>query len=336
MQASGNGTHDPVQRGIQLAERLCTLPAVATTSWPDLAARVISLIEPGSLAWVMIAQIDENGAIVSREAAGVGSASPASDRPRLLAMRSAVERIDTLGFAPTDADLERGMVGTADTLIGAGWKDRAIARSWSPETPSSILLACTALGPASSRRAIIAGAAIGGSRGAPALTPNGSDADSAIALKVLGGLLPVLRRRAVLAIGERPSTASRWLTEREQVVLERLALGRSVREIAEEIDRSPHTVHDHVKSLHRKLNASSRGELVARALGYIDDDHNVVGAFSAVLDIDTDAGASITAEPKQGVAPRPIHPDVGVPAQIAEPKPGAARPLAPRDRDALG
>jgi hypothetical protein len=27
-------------------------------------------------------------------------------------------------------------------------------------------------------------------------------------------------------------------------------------------------VHDHVKSLHRKLDASSRGELVARALGH--------------------------------------------------------------------
>lgn len=58
------------------------------------------------------------------------------------------------------------------------------------------------------------------------------------------------------------------MTDREQDVLERLILGRSVREIAEELGRSPHTVHDHVKSLHRKLDASSRGELVARALGH--------------------------------------------------------------------
>ncbi|MFI4898124.1 MAG: response regulator transcription factor, partial [Phycisphaerales bacterium JB059] len=58
-----------------------------------------------------------------------------------------------------------------------------------------------------------------------------------------------------------------WLTNREQVVLEELILGRSVREIAETMHRSPHTVHDHVKSLHRKLGASSRGALIAHALG---------------------------------------------------------------------
>jgi hypothetical protein len=29
-------------------------------------------------------------------------------------------------------------------------------------------------------------------------------------------------------------------------------------------------VHDHVKSLHRKLNASSRGQLIARALGHAE------------------------------------------------------------------
>ena len=50
---------------------------------------------------------------------------------------------------------------------------------------------------------------------------------------------------------------------------EHLALGKSVKQIASDLARSPHTVHDHVKSLHRKLNASSRGELIARALGHL-------------------------------------------------------------------
>jgi hypothetical protein len=30
-----------------------------------------------------------------------------------------------------------------------------------------------------------------------------------------------------------------------------------------------YTVHDHVKSLHKKLNANNRGQLVARALGHL-------------------------------------------------------------------
>jgi DNA-binding CsgD family transcriptional regulator len=59
-----------------------------------------------------------------------------------------------------------------------------------------------------------------------------------------------------------------WVTPREQEVLELLVLGFSVREIGEKLGRSPHTVHDYVKSMHRKLNASNRGALVARALGH--------------------------------------------------------------------
>ena len=54
-------------------------------------------------------------------------------------------------------------------------------------------------------------------------------------------------------------------------VLEQLILGKSVREIAEMIQRSPHTVHDHVKNLHRKLGATSRGALIARALGRLGE-----------------------------------------------------------------
>ena len=73
-----------------------------------------------------------------------------------------------------------------------------------------------------------------------------------------------------MAIGPDSSDSSHWLTQREQVILRHLLLGKSVREIADELGRSPHTVHDHVKSLHRKLNASSRGELVARALGHVE------------------------------------------------------------------
>jgi DNA-binding CsgD family transcriptional regulator len=59
----------------------------------------------------------------------------------------------------------------------------------------------------------------------------------------------------------------RWLTRRESEVLEQLTLGYSIREIAELLQLSHHTVQDHVKHLHTKLEANNRGELVARALG---------------------------------------------------------------------
>ena len=68
------------------------------------------------------------------------------------------------------------------------------------------------------------------------------------------------------AVGEASGREPRaWLTPREADVLEHLVRGRSVTQIAEEIGRSRYTVHDHVKSLHRKLGVRTRAALVSSA-----------------------------------------------------------------------
>ncbi|MBY0112318.1 MAG: helix-turn-helix transcriptional regulator [Phycisphaerales bacterium] len=82
-------------------------------------------------------------------------------------------------------------------------------------------------------------------------------------------LLLALVRRSQLALGGDPAQPIEWISDRERETLEHIVRGQSVREIAEETGKSAHTIHDHVKSLHRKLGASSRGELVARALGHL-------------------------------------------------------------------
>ncbi|MBM4107384.1 MAG: helix-turn-helix transcriptional regulator [Phycisphaerae bacterium] len=87
------------------------------------------------------------------------------------------------------------------------------------------------------------------------------------AADVLRAALPLLARRARLALGADRRPRERWLSVRELAVLERLVRGDSIQEIAAAMGRSPHTVHDHVKALHRKLGAASRAELIARALG---------------------------------------------------------------------
>lgn len=86
---------------------------------------------------------------------------------------------------------------------------------------------------------------------------------------MLSSLMEPLRRRAAVAFGKEQTTSFNRITPREQEILEQLTLGRTVRDIAAGLSRSPHTVHDHVKSLHRKLQATSRGELIARYLGHI-------------------------------------------------------------------
>jgi DNA-binding CsgD family transcriptional regulator len=56
------------------------------------------------------------------------------------------------------------------------------------------------------------------------------------------------------------------LSPRQREVLEHLARGASEKEVAAALELSTHTVHDHVKALHRAYGVRSRGELVARAL----------------------------------------------------------------------
>ena len=55
------------------------------------------------------------------------------------------------------------------------------------------------------------------------------------------------------------------LSERELTVLRLLNGGLSEREIGRELYVSFNTVHSHVKSVYRKLGASSRAEAITRA-----------------------------------------------------------------------
>jgi DNA-binding NarL/FixJ family response regulator len=94
--------------------------------------------------------------------------------------------------------------------------------------------------------------------------------DLPLAEAILAAVLPLLAQRARHALGAMPTPRHNWLTPREELVLGHLLAGKSVPEIAGELQRSVYTVHDHVKNLHKKLGANSRGELVARALGHLN------------------------------------------------------------------
>ncbi|MFT3686918.1 MAG: helix-turn-helix transcriptional regulator [Phycisphaerales bacterium] len=97
--------------------------------------------------------------------------------------------------------------------------------------------------------------------------PEAGRNDASVACAVLEGVLPLLASKVAAAFVTADRT--QWLTPREEEVLWHLLAGEKVPDIAAALGRSAYTVHDHVKSLHRKLGASSRGELVSRALGHI-------------------------------------------------------------------
>lgn len=85
-------------------------------------------------------------------------------------------------------------------------------------------------------------------------------------------VLGVTRRRRLSQFdGDRGSAGGRGaLSEREAEVVARVALGMSGPEIAAELSVSPHTVASHVRNAMAKLGARTRAQLVAIALGEVD------------------------------------------------------------------
>jgi DNA-binding CsgD family transcriptional regulator len=60
-----------------------------------------------------------------------------------------------------------------------------------------------------------------------------------------------------------PTMASVGLTPRQRETLAYLATGASEKQVAQAMGISVHTVHIHAKQIYRRLNVSSRGELMA-------------------------------------------------------------------------
>jgi DNA-binding CsgD family transcriptional regulator len=262
----------------RIVEGLCSLPAVATQNWCDRAAAALLPLGQSTAVIVMLAQIDESGRIIRQEATGVAGAYMAQvtttiGRPQaasstvyldpadqtLSTLRAGLAQSKDLGWSPGRGTPGVARTGSPVTFgLPNNWRQTPPGRRWEVASPGALFLGTIALpGPVVGRAIVVE---IGLTNGA---TPTGQEPE------ILSAVLPLLARRAIMAIGPNPSDGNQWLTPREQMILQHLLLGKSVREIATELERSPHTVHDHVKALHRKLNASSRGELIARALGHI-------------------------------------------------------------------
>lgn len=273
-----------IRNAVRIAENICSLPAVATQDWCDsAAASLLPITQPGVVA-VMLGQIDERGQVVRREATGAAgcylaevtttigrsqsatSVVPIDARDGNLArLRTMLDQARELIWTPGPMNAGECRVGTPEGLgAGPAWRQTPIGKRWEGFHPSSVLCGAASLGPGSP----ISDSDAAGTMRVIAVEIGSTSPHVHLDPSVLEGVLPALAKRALLAIGADTGDGGQWLTVREQIILKHLLLGKSVREIAEELGRSPHTVHDHVKSLHRKLNANSRGELVARALGY--------------------------------------------------------------------
>ncbi|MBX3358248.1 MAG: response regulator transcription factor [Phycisphaeraceae bacterium] len=275
-----------VRAGVRAAEAIAGLPAVPTQDWSDRAARVLLSADRASVVLLMLGRLNEDGSLARIESVGVagsliaevatnvgrlqsssGPVAMDSTLPGLVALRTTAYTMPSLGWSPL-------------SLLD-GPSHSAMASRLAPEgSPASVMLTTRWSGAAGIGAVdLVLGAVRLGSPAhrrvamvEMALAAQSTHTAAHEAAIVIDGVLPSLARRAEMAFDPSGSLTEQHLTTREEVVLERLLHGKSVRQIAEELERSPHTVHDHVKSLHRKLHAATRGALVARALGHIGPD----------------------------------------------------------------
>ncbi len=243
-------------------ERLCDLPGIATQDWCDRAAAAFALLAPGPVV-VSIGEL--SGDSIAVEAFGISGARATPEIARALGGRYRdVAPFDWGVGEPSDWNARVQTLACESFDDGEFARSRA-ARQWREVGATGVVVGASRYSPEDERRILTV--EIGCVGDGAAWFP------SILRLSVDAAMRPVMRR-ANMAFGPDAILPSRMLTSREQEILDKLTLGLSVRVIADDLGRSPHTVHDHVKSLHRKLNASSRGQLIARALGHAEAFNN--------------------------------------------------------------
>ena len=245
---------------IDVIERIGRLPAIPTHDWCDQAAAVAGeaiLPSNGSGVFAIGVGTLRSDTIERIDAVGVHAVGACDGRAE--EVRQTLRGIETLPATVRVASAESNLAVVQESELRK-------SSAWSTSTAGRFLLS-------RGMTAVLIGAGLI------------ADADPTRVLWVLGAvedgapivgdmmfvtvILLALLRRARLALSGTGRDSSEWISPREQEILAQLVLGKSVRQIAEETGRSAHTIHDHVKSLHRKLNATSRGELIARALGHV-------------------------------------------------------------------
>lgn len=244
---------------IDVAAGISSLPAVATQDWCARAAASLRPIRRDGIIAVTLAILGARGSLVQLEATGAVGTDPLG-RP-LEGEMVHPEHTPSLDWwleSDLNSPTRSGAAVLRDLACHPRWTESTAGRRWHRLGATDLIVGLAAMPGTIPGRCL-----------AIEISARPESPTSSTEVELLRASLGLLARRALLAFGHERSTALTRLTYREQQVLDHLALGKSVKEIAQDLARSPHTVHDHVKSLHRKLNASSRGELIARALGHL-------------------------------------------------------------------
>jgi DNA-binding CsgD family transcriptional regulator len=248
---AGAWVFDAVARAV---EAILHTPLLPTDDWTDLAAHALTRAVPADLSMVAFARAQGTDLEVVGHP-GWSGAWAAEARRHTVAPLHPVPPSRRWRI-PLRVLPARGACGRAEHVLGEGWRESLLGPALLALRPGDVIIGFQRADRPGGDAGIVG--LLASSRPEPRLGEH--------ALAVLRAALPVLARRASAAF--RGIGSAGRITQREREVIEALIDGKSVPRIAHDLGLSPHTVHDHVKSLHRKLGAKTRGELVARALGH--------------------------------------------------------------------
>ncbi len=255
----------------RLMEAVCQLPGVAVLDWCDRASSALTRMHSPAAAFVAVAQMDPRGLVRYVENTGASWCGQTADgmpaSPQAPAAPISVQRIrdslyagEALGWEPKPTTPGEPWITVLKPVAAISRRQATgINRRWDDLTGTVLLLGAVQLSAALPDRMLVCELAL---VGCPA-------EDLARHQVVLQIALPMIASRYLNAIGPTPADKHSWLTPREEMILWKLVSGKKVPVIAAELHRSIYTIHDHVKSLHRKLGANNRGQLVSRALGHL-------------------------------------------------------------------
>jgi DNA-binding CsgD family transcriptional regulator len=264
-------------RVIQATEQICSLPAIPTQTWATDVAKAIAVLSPTSIVGVLVAHLDPSSFSLNPITTGVSNSkrldadSTSQAISQALYLQDKLERISSLGFQIPNQSCTRGLVAPI-SLLHEHWRTTPIGRVFSSQSFQSPIIAIIPISQAHPGFVLIITFASNADQSQLRQSSETREIERSVqeTVEILANLIPTLSRKANIAL-EQVNNPKAWLTDREHEVLNQLILGHSVRVIAEHLERSAHTVHDHVKNLHKKLGASSRGELIAKALGHTCD-----------------------------------------------------------------
>ena len=222
MSMETNGASSATHALVEATERLCDLPGIATQNWCDRAASAIALLTTGP---VVVAIGELNGTALRVEAYGIASRTgvPADTTRALHARFRDIAPLDWGVCEPSEWNA-RVQTATCECLQDEDYARSKSAAQWRDAGAHGVIASAARYAPKDERRVVLV-----------EVGATGSKADwfpSILKLSVDAAMGPSCVARDGSATSR---SCPRMLTSREQEILDLLALGLSVRVIADEL-----------------------------------------------------------------------------------------------------